>query len=494
MGYFWQGSALSIIVFSNKREKAEHMSELTKSSRAAFASGGAVDGVFKNAHYFVLIYYSQVLGLDPGLTGFAVGLGLVFDAISDPLVGYLSDNTRSRWGRRHPWLVGSILPLSASFYFLWFPPGFLKGEAELFVWLVTCNVMMRLGVTMFMVPAYAMLAEISPDYDERSRLISWFQVLQFLFMNGMSIFMYAFWLVPTDEIADGIMNPKGYQDSGVVGTIVIVVACLIFTAGLRKYIPKLREYKVQTSPGITQFYRQILDVLKDRAARIVFGTGAMYYAGVGTTGALWTYIYSFFWGFNSQQLAIIVIPMTLSALLLPPILARLMVGREKNTVAAIGLIGAILMHLGPIFLYMLGLFPERGSITLFWAMFAFAFVETIFFVLFEASWRSMIADLTEQIELKTGRRNEGVIASSVTFASKCALALGTLIAGTLLSMIMFPTEASISDVPMDKIIQLGLIYAPVMSAFWIGGILLLRRHEITRERHKETLKLLAERK
>jgi len=101
---------------------AQDAPEITTGTRWAYGAGGGGYGVLYNAHYFVLIYYSQVLGLDPGLAGLAVGIGLVFDAITDPLIGYLSDSTRSRWGRRHPWLYASILPLGASFYFLWHPP------------------------------------------------------------------------------------------------------------------------------------------------------------------------------------------------------------------------------------------------------------------------------------------------------------------------------------------------------------------------------------
>jgi GPH family glycoside/pentoside/hexuronide:cation symporter len=75
---------------------AQDAPRITTGTFWVFGSGGAGYGLLYNAHYFVLIYYSQVLGLDPGLAGLAMGLSLVFDAITDPLVGYLSDSTRSR--------------------------------------------------------------------------------------------------------------------------------------------------------------------------------------------------------------------------------------------------------------------------------------------------------------------------------------------------------------------------------------------------------------
>jgi Na+/melibiose symporter-like transporter len=465
---------------------------VTKGTHLAFSSGGAGYGVLYNAHYFVLIFYSQVLGLDPGLAGLAAGIGLVFDAISDPLVGYLSDSTRSRWGRRHPWLVGSILPLGASFYFLWHPPGFVASELWLFAWLVVCNVSMRTSLTMFLVPAYAMVAELTTDYDQRTRLLTGFHVAYGIFVNGMSMLMYAFWLVPTDEIADGVMNREGYQDAGLFGAVLIVITLFVFAIGLRRFIPKLKEYQVDQSPSLGQFFRQVVDVFKGTSARIVVIGGILYYAGSGTYTVLWAYIYSYFWEFTTEQIAIIVMPMAVAAIFLPPLMARWTAGREKKTVAIMGLFGAMLINVVPICLYLLGLFPQGGSDALFYIMVVAGFFETLLFLVFDICWRSMIVDLAEQTELETGRRNEGVIASSITFATKCADALGTLIAGILLSLIAFPTGTAVSDVSPDIIIKLGLVYGPVVFLIWMGVILTLSRYTISRSAHEETLKQLAE--
>jgi Na+/melibiose symporter-like transporter len=122
---------------------------------------------------------------------------------------------------------------------------------------------------------------------------------------------------------------------------------------------------------------------------------------------------------------------------------------------------------------------------------AAGFFETNFFLVFDICWRSMIADLTERTELETGRRNEGVIASTITFATKCADALGTLIAGILLSLIAFPTETGVGDVSPDIIAKLGLIYGPVVFLIWMGVILSISRYRISRSRHREMLEELA---
>jgi Na+/melibiose symporter-like transporter len=219
--------------------------------------------------------------------------------------------------------------------------------------------------------------------------------------------------------------------------------------------------------------------------------GVLYYAGLGTYVALWVYIYSYFWEFTSEQISIIVIPMALAALILPPAMARWTAGREKKTVAITGMLGAMAINVVSISLRLLGFFPENGSEALFWIMLVAGFFETNLFLVFDICWRSMIADLTERTELETGRRNEGVISSSITFATKCADALGTLIAGTLLSLIAFPTETAVGDVPPDTIAKLGLIYGPVVFLIWMGVILSLSRYRISRSSHQETLDRLA---
>ena len=89
------------------------------------------------------------------------------------------------------------------------------------------------------------------------------------------------------------------------------------------------------------------------------------------------------------------------------------------------------------------------------------------------------------------RRNEGVIASTITFTTKCADAMGTLIAGILLSLIAFPTETAVGDVPPDIVAKLGLIYGPVVFLIWMGVILSISRYRISRSLHREMLEQLA---
>jgi Na+/melibiose symporter-like transporter len=126
-------------------------------------------------------------------------------------------------------------------------------------------------------------------------------------------------------------------------------------------------------------------------------------------------------------------------------------------------------------------------------MFGLAFFETIFFLFYDVCWRSMTADVTEQVQLETGRRNEGVISSTMTFAGKCADALGTLLAGFLLALIAWPTETAVGEVPADTIFNLGLIYGPLVMVIFLAACYVLRGYNISRADHGAAVSRLEER-
>jgi GPH family glycoside/pentoside/hexuronide:cation symporter len=135
--------------------------------RIAFGIGQLPEGIKSAAFgFFLLFYYNQVLGLSGTLSGIAIFLALIVDAISDPMVGALSDSTRSRWGRRHPYMYAAAIPFAASFYFLFAPPAGLT-EMGLFWWLTIFSIATRTFMTFYSVPHMSLGAELTSDYDER---------------------------------------------------------------------------------------------------------------------------------------------------------------------------------------------------------------------------------------------------------------------------------------------------------------------------------------
>ena len=140
--------------------------------RLAYGLGQLGDAIVHfSFETFVFFYYTQVLGVSGTLAGLAVFIALVFDALTDPLIGSLSDSTRSRFGRRHPFMFAGPAPLAVCFYFLFVPPeGF--GEWPLFLWLTGFSVLARFSLTLFGVSYMSLGAELSQDYVGRSRRVS----------------------------------------------------------------------------------------------------------------------------------------------------------------------------------------------------------------------------------------------------------------------------------------------------------------------------------
>ena len=119
----------------------------------------------------LLFYYTSVAGLAGELAGAAILIALISDAVTDPLVGVLSDRFESRWGRRHPFMLASALPVAGFLYLAFSPPPGLS-QWGLFAWLATFSVLCRVGITFFYVPHMALGAELSSQYEERTSIVT----------------------------------------------------------------------------------------------------------------------------------------------------------------------------------------------------------------------------------------------------------------------------------------------------------------------------------
>lgn len=135
--------------------------------------------------------YNDTLGLSPVWIAWVIFLSRVWDAFTDPMMGNISDNTQSRWGRRRPWIaLGGVLCALSFIALWWFPRG--QTDGFYFVWLLVFSLLFYLSFTIFSVPYIALGMELSPDYHERTRVMTvrtiveqfgFFHLGQFVFFN-----------------------------------------------------------------------------------------------------------------------------------------------------------------------------------------------------------------------------------------------------------------------------------------------------------------------
>ena len=125
--------------------------------------------------FFQLVFLTDVAGMDPGLAGSVLLVARIWDAINDPLIGWLSDHTKTPWGRRLPWMVVSALPFSAFFIMFWLVPEFAGPEMRwsAFAYYLVVAILFSTFSTALALPHASLTAELSRDYDERSRLTAY---------------------------------------------------------------------------------------------------------------------------------------------------------------------------------------------------------------------------------------------------------------------------------------------------------------------------------
>ena len=203
---------------------------------------GALPGQHKEWAFntLLLIYYSQILGLPAGTAAAVLAVALIVDALTDPLVGALSDSYRSRFGRRHPFMFMSVIPTTLSAFALFAPPPELS-YTSLTVWMLLATLGLRVSYTLFVVPWGAVAAELSEDYNERTSIITYRMAVGWiggvLFIFGA--YTYVFPSGPTDE--NGLMQAANYLLFAWVLSGLMLAYILITsfgTLGQSRYLPQ----------------------------------------------------------------------------------------------------------------------------------------------------------------------------------------------------------------------------------------------------------------
>src|SRR5215469_9471085 len=139
-------------------------------TRLAYGLGAVPFGAKAQLFGLLLLFYNQLLGLQAAAVSAIIAASVTLDAVWDPLVGQISDTTRSRWGRRHPYLYGGAVPMALAFALLWRPPAGWS-QAALLAWLAVFAILTRLLVSLHELPSAALMPELARGYDERTALV-----------------------------------------------------------------------------------------------------------------------------------------------------------------------------------------------------------------------------------------------------------------------------------------------------------------------------------
>ncbi|SEJ13439.1 glycoside/pentoside/hexuronide:cation symporter, GPH family [Sphingomonas sp. OV641] len=469
---------------------------LRGSTMASYGFGAAAYGV-KDSGFgtFLLLFYNQVIGVPAATVGFVIMCALIIDAFVDPTIGFLSDRTRTSWGRRHPWLYGSALPIMLGWVLLWNPPQ--SSQAATLGWLFVIAVMVRSAVSAYEVPSQAMAAELSSDYDERTRIMAY----RYLFgwAGGLVMLIAAYWifLAPTPEYPNGLLNPNGYKGFAIAGALFMGVAILTSAMGTHREIPNLPSPVIEKQT-IGQNFAELGQTLRNKAFLILMAAGLFVYTNQGITYAISNYLYTYVWRFTTVTIAGLTVPtfVPLSMVLFGGVLVAFVLAprigqvTSKPKAASTAAVLAIIIGTSPYWARLAGVFPEVGSPAMLPLLFTMLALGTAASVTAHILGASMMADVVEDSEQRTGRRSEGVFFAGGFFIQKCTSGVGIFVTGLILAAANFPAKAVPGQVPVEVLDRLTVIYIVAATGLALVAAALYRAFPFGRAEHTARLEAL----
>lgn len=444
--------------------------------------------------FFLLFFYSQVLGMDAGLVSLALLLALLVDAVVDPIIGNLSDRTYSRWGRRLPWLYAAPIPLAFAWVLLWSPPG---AEAPSFMGLLGICIAVRLLLSACEVPSISLLPEITSDYVERTTLFRFRYLSGWL--GGILMMIIAYGFLFTGD--GGLLDRDGYVTFGIIGSVLMVISVIGSALGQHKLVAHLPITKPPPF-SLKGCFAEIFEAFSERAFLFFAAGGLAAYISQGLNFSLSNYLNVFVWRLDATSLP--GLPSSVTGLSIYPLVLFLSVvlmfnivgpmhnrfGKPKS--AAIGAVASTILTLIPYSALLFGFWPELGSLPSLALVFAFLVVGNAFGIVVMVSASSMIAEIVEAYLERTGVRAEGAFYSGNWLVQKCATGLGIFLSGQFLSYVALTSDVTPDNAAPAVIDNLVILYVAttvilmMIAAYWLG------RFPITREDHEARVAAMSE--
>ncbi len=421
--------------------------------------------------FFLLFYYTDVAGIDPGLAGLALMVGkLTWDAVNDPLFGYWSDRTRSRFGRRRIYMLIGAVPLGIAAWIMFSLPKGLTGVGAFFAVLLSFWLVDTFH-TMTTTPYYALTPELTRDYSERASLTSIRMVY--------SVFGYILGAALTTLLAGifqgtGLNLQQAWSATGAVFGTVAIITTLVTTISIKER-PELTGEPSHLPP-----IKAVLTSFKNKPFIILMVAFILSSFSFTILTALVPYFIQYQLNMPDQVSFVLLAMLVSIGLFLIP--AKLISDRiNKGPAYALGLFIASMAVMTSFFL-------PRGETPLIYVVAAVAGMG------FSAQWVfpwSMLPDVIEYDEKMTGERREGIYYGLWAFLSKFTGALGIAVSGWALGLFGYVPNM---EQTTRALFGIRLFFAIVPAIVLLISLPFLIWYPITRQKHADLVKELEERK
>lgn len=467
-----------------------HHKPLSFKTKLAYGAGDAGAGITATLLAFsFLIFLTNVANLRPALAGTVLLIGKIWDAVNDPIIGYLSDRTRSRWGRRHSWMLMASIPFGVFFFLYWIVPTFSEdpgiNQWGRFIYYTVISIIFNAVSSAVTLPYTALTPELSKDYDERTSLTSY----RFMFSIGGSILALAlgqFFAMqfPDDSVAQ-------YLSLGATCAILSVLPiywCVWGTTDPTAFNPRQRTVTPGSEDDVTpsgSIWLQFKEVLQSRPFWFVIGIYLCSWLSFQLTAAIIPYYAVSYMGMDSYFSVALVVQGTAMLALGLWSWVSYRYGRKRTYFAGMSgwIIAQILLFFLPSdrvdWLYILCAMAGLG-------------VSTAYLI----PW-SMLTDVTDLDELNTGEQRQGTFYALMVFLQKTGLALGIWLAGIILELSGFvepPPGEPIPPQPESALFAIRVVVGPLPAVFLIIGLFLMYYYPVTRELQETVILRLRERR
>jgi glycoside/pentoside/hexuronide:cation symporter, GPH family len=365
-------------------------------------------------------------------------------------------------------MYAAAAPVAISFVLLWNPPSGWSDWA-LFAYLLATVLFTQLATSFYEVPSAALAPELAPDYHERTVLLSYRFVIGVIGGALGSVMAFGIFLRATPEYPAGQLNPAGYGPLSVAVAAIVIVAVLVSTLGTHHKIKTLHVPLVQKL-SFMQSLREVGATLNNWNFMVAVAASLIAGVGTGISGGLRIYFGTFFWDLSSQEILLL----SLAGLIAAPLGSFVATatsrafGKRRACMTLFFL--SVATNNTPILLRLVGLFPENDSRSLLPILFAEAVVTGVLAIAGFIIVSSMIADIVEDSQAKTGRRSEGLLFSADSLLQKIVTSLSTVLPGLILAFVNFPERAQPGQVPVETLHQLAWIYIPATMTISILSI------------------------
>ena len=440
----------------------------------------------------ITFFLVRVAGLEPAVVGAVMFVSLAVDATLDPLIGRISDTLRTPWGRRHPFMYASALPIALAIFFLWRPPHALSPVA-IAVYTLVLLVVLRLCVSLYQIPSDALTPELAPDYHDRTSLISFRYFFGFVGGIAVSFVMQFVFLRKDASHPLGALDPAAYANFGALAAVLTFAAILLSSAATHRYIKDLWVSPPRRQSMVSAM-REVFATFANPSLISVMGAGLLAGVAGGITNTLGAFMGYYFWGLTPQMAGVVGLVSALSTIIAtiaaPPLSRALDKKRTMLVVFALAILGGVL----PVCLRLVGLMPPNGSLAVPVILAADGLFSNTLALIGYIIIGSMVADVAEDNAVKTGVRSEGLLFAASNLLPKFTTGIGAVLGAAILILVRFPTGAQASHVDyVDPTIMrnMALLWLPAALGLNLAAVSVLIFYRLDRGTHEANLEALS---